>query len=96
MVEDAQDNLAASIQVLEDFISTALFSAGPQRAAVVSNLLIDAYIRMGDVVLFKEAIVEAIEYYKKSVELCREYLEGNERVMSSTLILIGSSYQQIN
>lgn len=82
--------------MLEDFISQSLFSGAKDRAEVVSNLLIDANIRMGDILLFKEAVTEAIEFYQKAVDLCKEHFEGNERVMSSTLIMIGSTYQQIN
>lgn len=59
---------------------------------MISNLLIDANIRMGDILLFKEAYEEAIEFFQKAVDLCREHFEGNERMMSSTLIMIGSTY----
>jgi hypothetical protein len=35
--------------------------------------LIDAYSRLGDITLFKEDILGAIESFKKAVEMCREF-----------------------
>jgi hypothetical protein len=52
---------------------------------VVSNLLIDATLRLGDITLFKEDVVGAVESYRKTVDLCREFIKGNERVLASTL-----------
>ena len=95
LVEDAFENLLASIQVAEDFISSGLSGGANQRKAVFSNLLIDAYSRLGDITLFKEDILGAIESFKKAVEMCREFSQGNERVLASTLFTIGCCFQQV-
>jgi hypothetical protein len=92
LVEDAQDSLQATIQLLEDFNSSALFSSASERAKVVANLLIDSYIRLGDILLFKEACEDAIIFYLKAIDLCKEHFEGNERTMSSTLIILGGTF----
>jgi hypothetical protein len=91
MVEDAMDNLQASIQLADDFINSTSVSAEIQatRRAVLSNLLIDAHIRFGDISLFKEDIMGAIAQFRIAVELCSVYLDGNERTMSGTLFTIG-------
>lgn len=95
MCEDATDLLQASIQLIEDFInSSGAFEASKnQRKAVFSNLLIDAHSRQGDVALFMEHIEESIKCYNHSVDLCKEFITGNERIMSSTLYTIGCCYQ---
>jgi hypothetical protein len=57
-------------------------------------LLIDAYIRLGDIVLFKEDIPGSIDSYKKAVDYCRLFPVGNERLLASTLFTIGCCHQQ--
>jgi hypothetical protein len=93
MVEDALENLLACIQVSEDFINAGLAGGVGQRREVFSNLLIDAYIRLGDITLFKEDIEGAIESFNKAVDLCKEFSNGNERIMASTLFTIGCCFQ---
>ena len=68
----------------------------PPAKQVVSDLLIDSYIRYGDITLFREQIPVSIELYRKAVDLCREQRDGNERMLSSTLYTIGCCYQQVN
>jgi hypothetical protein len=41
--------------------------------------LIDAYNRLGDITLFREDIMGAIESFRKAVDLCKEFTKGNER-----------------
>ena len=91
MVEDATENLLACIQLSEDFINNPSVSSEDQtkRKEVLSNLLIDSYIRLGDIVLFKEDIPGAIDSYKKAVEYCKDFTKGNERLLTSTLFTIG-------
>lgn len=79
------ENLLACIQISGDFINQGLSGGLAQRRKVVSNLLIDAQIRLGDITLFKEDVMGAVESYRKVVDLCREFIEGNERVLPSTL-----------
>jgi len=74
LVDDAQANLLASIQVVEDFINTGLAGGILQRREVFCNLLIDAYVRLGDITLYKEDIIEAIESFRKAVDLCKEFI----------------------
>jgi hypothetical protein len=97
MAEDAIDNLEACIQNINDFVNSAgAFEASKGlRKQIFSDLMIDALSRQGDVALFAEQVEEAITYFYKSVELCKEFIQGNERVMSSTLYTIGCCYQQI-
>ena len=57
--------------------------------------MIDTYIRLGDITLFKEEITEAIDSYKKAAELCKEFSAGNERILASTLFTIGCCFEQI-
>lgn len=52
-------------------------------------MLIDAYIRLGDIVLFKEDIAGAIDSYKKAVDYCMQFPIGNERLLASTFFTIG-------
>lgn len=96
MVEDAFENILASIQLAEDFVNSGLAGGLAQRKEVFSNLLIDAYIRLGDITLFREDIIGAIESFRKAVDLCSEFKKGNERVMASTLFTIGCCYQQVS
>lgn len=51
--------------MIEDFINSdkALISARDQRKTVFSNLLIDANIRFGDILIFREDIENAITSY---------------------------------
>ena len=96
MVEDAVENILACIQLAEDFISSGLAGGLTQRKEVISNLLIDSYIRLGDITLFREDIAGAIESFQKAVDLCREFSSGNERIQASTLFTIGCCHQQTN
>lgn len=93
MIEDAIENLLACIQLSEDFINAALSTGVTQRSEILSNLLIDCHQRMGDIELFREDNDGAIESYKKAVGLCEKYINGNERMMASTLFTIGCCYQ---
>ena len=92
MVDDALENLLASIQVAEDFINSGLAGGIAQRREVFSNLLIDSYTRLGDITLFKEDIMGAIESYRKAADLCKEFIKGNERLLASTLFTIGCCF----
>ena len=96
IVDDAFDNLVAAIQVPEDFINGGIAGDTKLRRNVLSNLLIDAYIRLGDITLFREDIMGAIESFRKAVELCKEFSDGNERILASTLFTIGCCFQQVS
>ena len=58
-------------------------------------MLIDAYIRLGDITMFKEDIQGAIDSYKKAVDYCQQFPVGNERLLASTYFTVGCCYQQI-
>ena len=73
MVEDSVENLIAAIQLIEDFTSSTSVSSDvlDKRKEVFSNLLIDSFIRVGDILQFKEAMEDAIDSFKKAVALCK-------------------------
>jgi hypothetical protein len=73
MVEDSVENLIAAIQLIEDFTSSTSVTSHvlDKRKEVFSNLLIDSFIRVGDILQFKEAMEDAIDSFKKAVALCK-------------------------
>jgi hypothetical protein len=73
MVEDSVENLIAAIQLIEDFTSSTSVTSDilDKRKKVFSNLLIDSFIRVGDILQFKEAMEDAIDSFKKAVALCK-------------------------
>ena len=88
MLEDAAENFQAAIQLIDDFITGSLGQSG-RRKELVANLLIDSHTRFGDILMFREDIVAAVEQYSYAVDLCKEFPLGNERAMASTLFTIG-------
>lgn len=97
---DIQENLAACIELVLGFLNTEnqLEASKLQREEALTDLLIDAYYKLGELCFFQELYEPAIPYYGRVTELCTKNGKTkpeNTRILASAFFQIGSAYQNM-
>ena len=97
---DIQENLAACIELVLGFLNTEnqLEASKLQREEALTDLLIDAYYKLGELCFFQELYEPAIPYYGRVTELCTKNGKTkpeNTRILASAFFQIGSAYQNL-
>lgn len=54
-----------------------------ERKKMVSNLMIDCILRRGEYARFYNDIETAKQDYLEAIEICKEFIVGNERTLGS-------------
>ena len=88
--EDIFYNFQLALQIIDDFISGANLKETQkqkltddmkkERKKLLSCLLIDCNMRLAEYTKFYQDNASAKENYKKVIDLCKEFPEGNERI----------------
>ena len=67
-----------------------------ERKKLMSCLLIDCNMRLAEYTKFYQDCANAQESYKKVIELCKEFPEGNERMHCSAQFSLGVILLEMN
>jgi len=92
--QDIFENFGLCEQIVNDFRSGALLAGLTQeqklsRDKVTSNLRIDMTLRRAEYCKFYNDLESSKQDFLAVIELCREFPEGNKRVMGSAFFNLG-------
>lgn len=101
--QDIFYNFGLCEQILNDFVNGQLLTSSnwsseqtAARTKLVSNLMIDSIIRRAEYAKFYQDLDSSIQDFTMVIKICKEYPEGNERVLGSAYYNLGKIYLEQN
>lgn len=104
--EDIFFNFQLALQIVDDFIEgtnlkdtqkeSLTAEMKKERKKLLSCLLIDCNMRLAEYTKFYQDCANAKENYKKVIDLCKEFPEGNERIQCSAQFSLGVILLEMN
>ena len=104
LTQDIFENLGLCEQIINDFKSVSLLPKESEvsdvkkalRSKIMSCLVIDSLLRRAEYAKFYQDVPAAISDFTEVIKCCKQYPEGNQRVMGSAFFNLGQIHLEMN